>query len=131
MRMLCRGTPAARVVMVDERGSGTVLVLGIIAVLLAMAVCAGGLIQAQAAAGKARSTADLAALGGATALSSIVAPGDPCEAASRVARANGAEVTTCSVTGEDVVVEVSVEARVLGVSRPAVSSARAGPADAP
>ena len=131
MRMLCRGTPAARVVMVDERGSGTVLVLGIIAVLLAMAVCAGGLIQAQAAAGKARSTADLAALGGATALSSIVAPGDPCEAASRVARANGAEVTTCSVTGEDVVVEVSVEARVLGVSRPAVSSARAGPVDDP
>ena len=131
MRMLCRGTPAARVVMVDERGSGTVLVLGIIAVLLAMAVCAGGLIQAQAAAGKARSAADLAALGGATALSSIVAPGDPCEAASRVARANGAEVTTCSVTGEDVVVEVSVEARVLGVSRPAVSSARAGPVDDP
>ena len=131
MRMLCRGTPAARVVMVDERGSGTVLVLGIIAVLLAMAVCAGGLIQAQAAAGKARSAADLAALGGATALSSIVAPGDPCEAASRVARVNGAEVTTCSVTGEDVVVEVSAEARVLGVSRPAVSSARAGPVDDP
>ena len=131
MRMLCRGTPAARVMMVDERGSGTVLVLGIVAVLLAMAVCAGVLIQAQAAAGKARSAADLAALGGATALSSIVAPGDPCEAASRVARANGAEVTTCSVTGEGVVVEVSVEARVLGVSRPAVSSARAGPVDDP
>ena len=131
MRMLCRGTPAARVVMVDERGSGTVLVLVIIAVLLAMAVCAGGLIQAQAAAGRSRAAADLAALGGATALSSIVAPGDPCEAASRVARVNGAEVTTCSVTGEDVVVEVSVEARVLGVSRPAVSSARAGPVDDP
>ena len=93
MRMLCRGTPAARVVMVDERGSGTVLVLGIIAVLLAMAVCAGGLIQAQAAAGKARSTADLAALGGATALSSVVAPSEPCETAGRVARANGAEVS--------------------------------------
>ena len=40
-------------------------------------------------------------------------------------------MTTCSVTGEDVVVEVSVEARVLGVSRPAVSSARAGPVDDP
>ena len=131
MRMLCRGTPAARVMMVDERGSGTVLVLGIVAVLLAMAVCAGGLIQAQAAAGKARSAADLAALGGATALSSVLAPADPCEVAERVARANGAEVTTCSVTGEDVVVEVSVEARVLGVSRPAVSSARAGPVDDP
>ena len=131
MRMLCRGTPAARVVMVDERGSGTVLVLGIIAVLLAMAVCAGGLIQAQAAAGKARSAADLAALGGATALSSVVAPSEPCETAGRVARANGAEVTVCTVVGEDVVVEVSVRTRVLGVVREAVSTARAGPADAP
>ena len=131
MRMLCRGTPAARVVMVDERGSGTVLVLGIIAVLLAMAVCAGGLIQAQAAAGKARSTADLAALGGATALSSVVAPSEPCETAGRVARANGAEVTVCTVVGADVVVEVSVRTRVLGVVREAVSAARAGPADAP
>ena len=131
MRMLCRGTPAARVVMVDERGSGTVLVLGIIAVLLAMAVCAGGLIQAQAAAGKARSAADLAALGGATALSSVVAPSEPCETAGRVARANGAEVTVCTVVGEDVVVEGSVRTRVLGVVREAVSAARAGPADAP
>ena len=131
MRMLCRGTPAARVVMVDERGSGTVIVLGIIAVLLAMAVCAGGLIQAQAAAGKARSAADLAALGGATALSSVVAPGEPCETAGRVARANGAEATECTVVGEDVVVEVSVRTRVLGVVREAVSAARAGPADAP
>ena len=131
MRMLCRGTPAARVVMVDERGSGTVLVLGIIAVLLAMAVCAGGLIQAQAAAGKARSAADLAALGGATALSSVVAPSEPCETAGRVARANGAEATECTVDGEDVVVEVSVRTRVLGVVREDVSAARAGPADAP
>ena len=131
VRMLRRGTPAAQSVIVDERGSGTVLVLGIIAVLLAMAVCAGGLIQAQAAAGKARSAADLAALGGATALSSVVVPGVPCEVAGRVARANGAEVAVCTVVGEDVVVEVSVEARVLGVVREAVSAARAGPADTP
>ena len=131
MRMLCRGTPAARVVMVDERGSGTVLVLGIIAVLLAMAVCAGGLIQAQAAAGKARSTADLAALGGATALSSVVAPSEPCETAGRVARANGAEVTVCTVVGEDVVVEAAVRVQVLGVDRTATAAARAGPVDAP
>ncbi len=128
---LGRGRGAASGALSDERGAGTVLVVGVIAVLLAAALGVSGLIQAQAAAGRSRAAADLAALGGATALSSIVAPGDPCEAASRVARANGAEVTTCSVTGEDVVVEVSVEARVLGVSRPAVSSARAGPVDDP
>jgi len=131
VQMLRRWTSAARVMIVDDCGSGTVLVLGIIAVLLAMAVCAGGLIQAQAAAGKARSAVDLAALGGATALSSIVAPGEPCEVAGRVARANGAEVTECTVVGEDVVVEVSVRTRVLGIDREAVSAARAGPADAP
>ena len=107
------------------------LVVGVIAVLLAAALGVSGLIQAQVAAGRARAAADLAALGGATALSSVVAPSEPCETAGRVARANGAEVTVCTVVGEDVVVEVSVRTRVLGVVREAVSAARAGPADAP
>ena len=96
---------AVRVVAVGERGAGTVLIVGVIGVLLA------------------------AALGGATALSSVLAPGDPCEVAGRVARANGAEVTACTVAGEDVVVEVSVGIRVLGVARTAASAARAGPVD--
>ena len=128
---LGRGRGAASGALSDERGAGTVLVVGVIAVLLAAALGVSGLIQAQAAAGKARSAADLAALGGATALSSVVAPSEPCETAGRVARANGAEVTECTVAGEDVVVEVSVRTRVLGVVREAVSAARAGPADAP
>ena len=101
------------------------------AVLLAAALGVSGLIQAQVAAGRARAAADLAALGGATALSSVLAPADPCEVAERVARANGAEVTACTVTGEDVTVEVSVGARVLGVARTAASAARAGPVDEP
>ena len=120
---------AVRVVAVGERGAGTVLIVGVIGVLLAAALGVSGLIQAQAAAGRARSAADLAALGGATALSSVLAPGDPCEVAGRVARANGAEVTTCTVAGEDVTVEVSVGARVLGVARTTTSAARAGPVD--
>ena len=128
---LGRGRGAASGALSDERGAGTVLVVGVIAVLRAAARGVSGLIQAQAAAGKARSAADLAALGGATALSSVVAPSEPCETAGRVARANGAEVTVCTVVGEDVVVEVSVRTRVLGVVREAVSAARAGPADAP
>lgn len=120
---------AVRVVAVGERGAGTVLIVGVIGVLLAAALGVSGLIQAQAAAGRARSAADLAALGGATALSSVLAPGDPCEVAGRVARANGAEVTACTAAGEDVVVEVSVGIRVLGVARTAASAARAGPVD--
>ncbi|WP_309314506.1 pilus assembly protein TadG-related protein, partial [Actinomyces naeslundii] len=59
----------------DERGSGTVYALGVIAVLLAAAVGIAGLIQAQSATGRARAAADLAAISGATVLSSVVAPG--------------------------------------------------------
>ncbi len=114
-----------------EDGAGTVLILGIIGVLLMAAVGVTGLVQAQAAAGRARTAADLAALGGATVLTSVVAPGEPCEVAGRVAQANGAEVTACSVAGEDVTVEVSVGARVLGAARSATSAARAGPVDEP
>ena len=60
----------------DERGSGTVYALGVIAVLLAAAVGIAGLIQAQSATGRARAAADLAAISGATVLSSVIAPGD-------------------------------------------------------
>lgn len=114
-----------------ERGSGTVLVLGVIGALLALAVGVAALIQAQAAAGRARLAADLAALGGATALNSITAPADPCAVAGGVARANGAVLGSCAVTGEDVVVEVGVRVQVLGVDRTATAAARAGPVDAP
>ncbi|MDO4900552.1 Rv3654c family TadE-like protein [Actinomyces sp.] len=110
-----------------ERGSGTVMVLGIIAVVLSLALGATGLIQAQAAAGRARSAADLAALAGATALTSVFAPADPCATAQQVARANGAELADCTVDGEDVTVTVAVPTRILGIPRRAGAAARAGP----
>ena len=131
VRALRRWGRAARAAASDECGAGTVLVVGVIAVLLAAALGVSGLIQAQVAAGRARTAADLAALGGATVLTSVVAPDEPCEVAGRVAQANGAEVTACSVAGEDVTVEVSVGARVLGAARSATSAARAGPVDEP
>ena len=115
----------------DERGSGTVYALGVIAVLLAAAVGIAGLIQAQSATGRARAAADLAAISGATVLSSVIAPGDPCAMAQRVAAANGASVSTCSVAGEDVTVSVIVPTTILGRPRQATAQARAGPVDAP
>lgn len=115
----------------DERGSGTVYALGVIAVLLAAAVGIAGLIQAQSAAGRARAAADLAAISGATVLSSVIAPGDPCAMAQRVAAANGASVSACSVAGEDVTVSVVVPTTILGRPRQATAQARAGPVDAP
>ena len=115
----------------DERGSGTVYALGVIAVLLAAAVGIAGLIQAQSATGRARAAADLAAISGATVLSSVIAPGDPCAMAGRVAAVNGASVSACSVAGEDVTVSVVVPTTILGVPRQATARARAGPVDAP
>ncbi|WP_268916227.1 MULTISPECIES: Rv3654c family TadE-like protein [Actinomyces] len=112
-----------------EHGSGTVMALAIIAVLLVLAVGATALMQAQAAAGRARLAADLAALGGATALSSILAPAEPCSVARQVAEANGAVLTGCTVEGEDVTVRVVVGVSVLGVGRAASAAARAGPAE--
>ena len=99
----------------DERGSGTVYALGVIAVLLAAALGVTGLIQAQSATGRARAAADLAAISGATVLSSVIAPGDPCAMAQRVAAANGTSVSACSVAGEDVTVSVVVP---VGPARP-------------
>lgn len=106
------------------------MALALIAVLLVLAVGASGLIQAQAAAGRARLAADMAALGGATALGSVTAPRDPCAVAGRVAEANGAVLTGCTVEAEDVTVSVAVGLRVLGVGRTATAAARAGPVDA-
>ncbi|MCR2051335.1 flp pilus-assembly TadE/G-like family protein [Actinomyces bowdenii] len=111
----------------DERGSGTVMALAVIAVVLSLGLGATGLIQAQGASGRARSAADLAALAGATALSSVISPGDPCATAGRVAQANGARLTSCRISGEDVSVDVVVPVSVLGLARQAGASARAGP----
>ena len=126
-----RVTASLRADASGESGSGTVLALGVIAVLLALAVGLTGLIQAQAAAGRARLAADLAALGGATALSSVLAPADPCAVAHQVAGAHRAQVVSCLIEGEDVVVQVSVSTSVLGVPRSARGAARAGPARSP
>jgi len=51
--------------------------------------------------------------------------------AQRVAAANGASVSTCSVAGEDVTVSVVVPTTILGRPRQATAQARAGPVDAP
>lgn len=102
---------------------------GMIAMVTALGVLLGGLIQAQAAAGSARAAADMAALSGAQAVSSLLSGADPCAVASAVAEANRARLETCTVNLEDVTVSVAVPVRVLGVSREAEAQARAGPAD--
>ena len=60
-----------------EEGSGTVLALGIVAVLLIMTVTVAGLIGAVSANRRASSAADLSALAAADAYRGL-ASGDPC-----------------------------------------------------
>ncbi|MBD8078890.1 Rv3654c family TadE-like protein [Cellulosimicrobium arenosum] len=113
----------------DERGSGTVLVLGIVTALVVVLLALGALAQAQVARGTAQAGADLAALAAARAQRD---GWDPCERAGAVARRNGTVVTGCAAVGDGSVrVDVAGErgVRVLGVRvGSARASARAGPA---
>ena len=77
-----------------EEGSGTVLALGIVAVLLIMTVTVAGLIGAVSANRRASSAADLSALAAADAYRGL-APGDPCEVAKEWAVKNGARLEAC------------------------------------
>lgn len=89
------------------------------AVIAGASLLGGGMLaQAQAA-----SAADLAALAAADALAAGTAA--PCPVAIEAASRNGARLTSCDVQGDDVLVQVQVDATPL----PAVgASARAGPA---
>jgi secretion/DNA translocation related TadE-like protein len=69
---------------------------------------------------RAETAADLAALAGAQALARLTTA--PCGAAGLVAAANGGRLVSCAVTGDSVVVSVSVSSPI-----PAVAGARAGP----
>ena len=91
-----------------ERGSGSILVLGVTIVVLMFGVAAIGVGGYLVAGHRARSAADLAALSGAA---DFVAGRDACDGAKRNARVNGARVVSCSQVGDqlDFVVTVQVE----------------------
>lgn len=115
----------------DQRGAATVLVVAMAGVLLLVGAAAGVVAAIVVAHRKAQSAADLAALAGATALADPAshAARDPCGVAAEAASANGAELSSCVVEGQDVVVGVTVAGpRWLGQDRDLVGTARAGPA---
>ena len=112
----------------DERGSATVWVIALSAVLAVIGTAAVLVGAATVARHRATSAADLAAL--AAAGRAVVGDPDACAAAADLAQANSAELTACTVGG-DAVVEVSVSVPVqLGPLGPleATGRARAGPA---
>jgi secretion/DNA translocation related TadE-like protein len=74
---------------------------------------------------RAETAADLAALAGAATV--LQGPDVACQRAVAVASANGAAVQSCTVTGADVLVTVSVRVRAGPVTGSATGRARAGP----
>jgi secretion/DNA translocation related TadE-like protein len=108
-----------------ERGSATVLGVGVVGVLAAVMVLVAVLAGAVADQRRVESAADLGALAGAAA----VQQGRPaCASARDVVSRNGATLTSCTVAGE--AVEVSARRRtqpLLGHRFEAASTARAGP----
>ena len=94
-----------------ERGSGSLLGVGVIAALLAVTFLAIPLAVALSGVQRAWAAADASALAAADVAIGIL-PGIPCESAAAVAEANGATLGMCAVDGA--VVTVSVEIAVLG-----------------
>lgn len=115
----------------DERGLAAPMVVTLGGLLVVLAVLGGGLGRLLVDQRVAAAAADLAALSGATALQHGA---DPCEAATRTASSNGAELVACEVDDEEVVVRAA--ARPVAGPGPAgklfagirvVADARAGP----
>lgn len=111
-----------------ERGSGTVLAMVIIMVVVTALWVAGAVSAGVAARRSAAAAADLAAL--AVAQQANRGAPDPCSAGERVAAANGGAMVECVVIGTDaeVVVEVAVPGGVYRFVPEGRRRARAGPA---
>lgn len=97
-----------------ERGSGTVLALGLILAVLVLCVLVLGLVAALTAKQRATLAADLSALAAADAARGRIS-GQPCELAAKVARYNGAELLACASPDRDgIVLDVRVRAKIGG-----------------
>lgn len=84
----------------EQRGSGTVLALALIMVLLSLLGAIQALSLVAASSAQAARGADLSALAGADAARGLTT-GDPCAVAQTVAERNRVELTSCTVTGPD------------------------------
>ncbi|WP_432561546.1 Rv3654c family TadE-like protein [Kineococcus sp. SYSU DK003] len=108
-----------------DEGSGSVLAVGLCAVLLSGVVLGLGVGSAVVARHRAEAAADLAALAAADVVLGR-ADGDPCTRARVVLAAHGAGAQGCAVAADgSVTVTATVRAGVLGTAR---ASARAGQA---
>ncbi len=111
----------------QDRGSGTIYVLAMTAVVVLLTFAGLGLGQALIARHRAAAAADLSAISAASRVldGSISA----CKTAALVARSQGARLTTCRIDGEVADVTVEVLFGLLSAHYPATGAARAGPAE--
>ncbi|GAB3278436.1 hypothetical protein GCM10027449_18560 [Sinomonas notoginsengisoli] len=109
-----------------ERGSGTVLALGVGLVLIAACAAVVLLGQALAASARAAAAADLSALAAADTERGLRL-GSACATAQDVASLNGATLVGCEVEIPGSVVRVRVEVHTGALWGPAAGHARAGP----
>jgi secretion/DNA translocation related TadE-like protein len=116
-----------------DAGAGTVLVLGLVAVGVLLALALSLLGQAVAARHRASTAADLAALAAAQVANAPpirAGSGDPCDVARRTAADNGAVLTSCAVDDRGVAtVTVRTDIKSVADVLRATARARAGPAD--
>ena len=113
-----------------ERGSATVLAVGLIAVMLTVTVAALVVLGAIRSLHAARASADLAALAGAGHLQQQGDPAAACREAERIAARQQATVVACEVGAGEVVTvttSVGIPLRPPGVPESARGRARAGP----
>jgi secretion/DNA translocation related TadE-like protein len=108
-----------------ERGSGSVLALGLGLVVIMATALVVLLAQSAVMASRAAAAADLAALAAADAARGI-AKGEPCAVAREVAHRNSARVLSCS-EGAGETVQVRTELSAATSLGPATGLARAGP----
>ncbi|MBD8870919.1 flp pilus-assembly TadE/G-like family protein [Nocardioides sp. MJB4] len=101
------------------------LLVALAGVLLLIGLAAAFVAATTAAHRRAQGAVDLAALAGATALARGE---DACGASARIAEANGARLSACTVLDADVLVEARVVGpRYLGFGWTPTATARAGP----
>jgi secretion/DNA translocation related TadE-like protein len=111
----------------QDRGSGTIYVLAMTAVVVLLSSAGLALGQAVVARHRAAAAADLSAISAASRV--LNGPMSACKAAALVARSQGARLTTCRIDGEVAEVTVEVLSGLLSAHYPAMGVARAGPAD--
>ena len=119
-----RGPPAA------ERGSVSVVATGMMVVIVVLALASSDVARVLAAASRAQTAADAAALAAAQEMAVPSGRETPEEAAGEYASRNGAEVLSCSCAGQEkeAVVEVRVAIGTLllfGSDRAVTARARA------